>query len=63
MVYACGLSVDFRQFPQGEETVVGDRGSSLSGGQKARINLARYIKMINSNNQSIYTIIRIRKSK
>ncbi|KAI4502295.1 hypothetical protein M0802_002207 [Mischocyttarus mexicanus] len=41
IVKACALLRDFKQFPQGDLTVVGDRGSSLSGGQKARINLAR----------------------
>ncbi|XP_066582136.1 LOW QUALITY PROTEIN: ATP-binding cassette sub-family C member 4-like [Prorops nasuta] len=41
VVKACALLRDFKQFPQGDQTVVGDRGSSLSGGQKARINLAR----------------------
>lgn len=40
-VKACALLRDFKQFPQGDQTIVGDRGSSLSGGQKARINLAR----------------------
>lgn len=38
---ACALLRDFQQFPQGDLTIVGERGSSLSGGQKARINLAR----------------------
>ncbi|XP_012536071.1 multidrug resistance-associated protein 4 isoform X2 [Monomorium pharaonis] len=41
VVKACALERDFKQFPQGDQTVVGERGSSLSGGQKARINLAR----------------------
>jgi len=27
----------------GDRTIVGERGVSLSGGQKARINLARYL--------------------
>ncbi|XP_012058534.1 PREDICTED: multidrug resistance-associated protein 4-like [Atta cephalotes] len=39
----CALTKDFRQFPQGDMTMVGDRGVSLSGGQRARINLARAI--------------------
>ncbi|XP_003699290.2 ATP-binding cassette sub-family C member 4 isoform X1 [Megachile rotundata] len=41
VVKACSLLRDFKQFPQSDQTVVGERGSSLSGGQKARINLAR----------------------
>lgn len=41
VVKACALNRDFLQFPDGDQTIVGDRGSSLSGGQKARINLAR----------------------
>ncbi|XP_046746120.1 probable multidrug resistance-associated protein lethal(2)03659 isoform X2 [Diprion similis] len=40
---ACALLSDFEQFPQGDLTIVGDRGSSLSGGQRARINLARAV--------------------
>ena len=43
VVEACALLQDFKQFPQGDKTIIGDRGSSLSGGQKARINLARAI--------------------
>ncbi|XP_036143534.1 multidrug resistance-associated protein 4 isoform X2 [Monomorium pharaonis] len=39
----CALKKDFRQFPQGDMTIVGDRGISLSGGQRARINLARAV--------------------
>lgn len=41
VVKACALVRDFKQFTQGDQTIVGERGSSLSGGQKARINLAR----------------------
>lgn len=43
VVRACALLSDFKQFPQGDMTIVGERGSSLSGGQKARINLARAV--------------------
>ncbi|XP_075236831.1 putative multidrug resistance-associated protein lethal(2)03659 isoform X2 [Lycorma delicatula] len=39
----CALRTDFEQFPYGDKTVVGDRGVTLSGGQRARINLARAI--------------------
>lgn len=43
VVKVCALERDFEQFPEGDQTVVGERGSSLSGGQKARINLARAV--------------------
>lgn len=39
----CALEIDFQQFPFRDRTIVGDRGQSLSGGQKARISLARAI--------------------
>ncbi|RYO99624.1 hypothetical protein DL764_006765 [Monosporascus ibericus] len=42
-VAACALLDDFVQLPDGDETVVGERGISLSGGQKARVALARAV--------------------
>ncbi|KAL4709197.1 hypothetical protein ACJJTC_008125 [Scirpophaga incertulas] len=39
----CCLEKDFEQFPYGDQTLVGEKGVSLSGGQRARINLARSI--------------------
>ena len=33
---------DIDEMPFGDETLIGERGVNLSGGQKARINLARY---------------------
>ncbi|CAG2112394.1 unnamed protein product, partial [Medioppia subpectinata] len=41
VLHVCALQKDLQLFPNGDATVVGERGVSLSGGQKARINLAR----------------------
>ncbi|XP_053982950.1 ATP-binding cassette sub-family C member 4-like [Hylaeus volcanicus] len=40
---ACALTRDFQQLPYGDMSNVGESGSSLSGGQKARVNLARAV--------------------
>uniref|UniRef100_A0A3P8V7T7 ATP binding cassette subfamily C member 4 (PEL blood group) n=1 Tax=Cynoglossus semilaevis TaxID=244447 RepID=A0A3P8V7T7_CYNSE len=37
----CALKKDLEQLPGGDSVIVGDRGMNLSGGQKARISLAR----------------------
>ncbi|KAB0803876.1 hypothetical protein PPYR_00846 [Photinus pyralis] len=39
----CALERDLALFPFGDRTIIGEKGKSLSGGQKARINLARCI--------------------
>jgi ABC-type multidrug transport system fused ATPase/permease subunit len=38
--YAC-LKRDFELFTHGDKTMIGEKGSTLSGGQKARISFAR----------------------
>ncbi|XP_025829254.1 multidrug resistance-associated protein 4-like [Agrilus planipennis] len=37
----CALEKDIMSFPNGDRTLLGERGVTLSGGQRARINLAR----------------------
>ncbi|XP_043284650.1 probable multidrug resistance-associated protein lethal(2)03659 [Venturia canescens] len=43
VVKVCQLKRDFTLLPYGDKTIVGERGISLSGGQRARINLARAV--------------------
>ena len=41
ILHVCALEDDLKQLPFGENSIVGERGVALSGGQKARVNLAR----------------------
>ena len=41
MLRVCDLDPDLSQMPDGDDSLVGNRGLTLSGGQKHRIALAR----------------------
>jgi len=43
VIEATALEKDLNLLPHGDQTIVGEKGSTLSGGQKARISLARCI--------------------
>lgn len=43
VIKVCALERDFSLFPFGDRSIVGERGVLLSGGQKARIGLARAV--------------------
>ncbi|KAI8903347.1 P-loop containing nucleoside triphosphate hydrolase protein [Gorgonomyces haynaldii] len=41
VIEKCSMSVDISKMPNGLDTVIGEKGLNLSGGQKARLGLAR----------------------
>jgi len=43
VIKVCCLESDFKLFPTGDRTEVGERGITVSGGQKARLSLARAV--------------------
>lgn len=43
VIEACDLGTDISRLPLGEETIIGSKGLGLSGGQQARVALARAV--------------------
>ena len=43
VIKCCALEHDMTQWPSGDKTLVGEKGVALSGGQKARVTLARAV--------------------
>lgn len=49
VIHACALTRDLTLLPQGDDTVIGERGATLSGGQRARVALARACYAVDSD--------------
>ncbi|PVU91420.1 hypothetical protein BB559_001398 [Furculomyces boomerangus] len=43
VIFACGLEPDLKMLSNGDMTEIGEKGINLSGGQKARLSLARAV--------------------
>lgn len=58
VIKCCALASDFKELENGDLSLIGERGSSVSGGQKARI---KYVSIhsiqLSCKNHSFHTII------
>lgn len=46
VIRSCALVKDIKEFPMGDSTLIGEAGITLSGGQKARLALARAVYQV-----------------
>jgi ATP-binding cassette subfamily C (CFTR/MRP) protein 10 len=46
VIRSCALVKDLKEFPRGDSTLIGEAGITLSGGQKARLALARAVYQV-----------------
>ena len=53
VIKSCGLVKDLQEFPRGDLTLIGEAGVTLSGGQKARLALARAVYQVITNKYTI----------
>lgn len=56
VIEACALVTDLETLPRGDDTPVGENGICLSGGQKARVALARACYSMYSDNKQIFVL-------
>jgi hypothetical protein len=59
VVHVCALKRDFLLLPYADKTIVGERGVSLSGGQRARANLARYVDFTFYHDLSYFIAVKV----
>lgn len=53
VIEACCLVDDFSTLPEGDMTGIGEGGVTLSGGQKARVSLARAVYQVNETIEEV----------